>query len=42
MHRGIDITHLFVISLSPSLSLRPMPDNTACADPTTIAVAAHP
>jgi hypothetical protein len=28
--------------LSPSLSLRPMPDNGACADPTTIAAAAHP
>jgi hypothetical protein len=28
--------------LSPSLSLHPMPDNGACADPTTIAAAAHP
>jgi hypothetical protein len=35
---GISITRPFLTSLS----LHPMPDNGACADPTTIAAAAHP
>jgi hypothetical protein len=39
---GIGITRTFLTSPSLSLSLRPMPDNGACADPTTIAAAAHP
>jgi hypothetical protein len=39
MHRGIGFTHPFLISLSLSLSLRLMPDNVACTDPTTIAAA---
>ncbi len=41
MHRGIGITHPFLISLTP-LSLARFvrcPDSGACADPTTIAAA---
>jgi hypothetical protein len=40
MHRGIGITRLSLTSLSRSL--RSMPDNGTCVDPTTIATAAHP
>jgi hypothetical protein len=40
--RDIGITRPFLTSLSFSLSFRPMPDNGACVDPTTIAAASAP
>jgi hypothetical protein len=39
MHRGIGITHPFLISLPLSLASSDAPDSGACADPTTIAAA---